>query len=96
MDSALTKSNQVPMLECEYCNKKIKAKYNLDKHIKAVHSLDKDDAKYCSICVYLKNLDKFYKTRCNTYMSRCKICNDKPSKEKIKCDLCNKELYRKI
>ena len=28
-------------------------------------------------------------------MSRCKICNDKPGREKIKCDLCNEELCRK-
>ena len=37
-------------MECEYCNKKIKTKYNLDKHIKAVHLVDKDDAKYYTIC----------------------------------------------
>ena len=82
-------------MECEYCNKKIKTKYNLDKHIKAVHSIDKDDAKYCTICGHLKNLDEFYKTKYNTYMSRCKICNDKPGSEKIKCNLCDEELYRK-
>lgn len=28
-------------------------------------------------------------------MSRCKICNDKPGKEKIKCDICEQLIHKK-
>ena len=82
-------------MECEYCNKKIKTKYNLDKHIKAVHSVDKDDAKYCTICGYLKNLDEFYKTKYSTYMNRCKVCKKEYDKEQDPCRKCGKYICRK-
>lgn len=82
------------MGECE-CGKIIKTKYNLDKHINAVHKKDGNDAKYCTNCGFLKNFDEYYKTKYGTYMSRCKKCNDKPGKEKIICDKCNETIYKK-
>lgn len=82
-------------MECNYCNKIIKTQYNLDKHIKGVHLIDEDDAKYCTVCGHLKSFDEYYKTKYNTYMSRCKKCNKDYVKEQIPCDICGKIVCRK-
>ena len=82
-------------MECEYCKKIIKTKYNLDKHINTVHSIDENNAKYCSECGNLKSFDKYYKTKYNTYMSRCKSCNKEYVKAQIPCKICGKIVCRK-
>ena len=59
-----------------------KTKYKLEKHIKSIHSVDENDAKFCTICGHLKIFNEFYKTKYNTYMNRYKLCNNTPENKK--------------
>ena len=82
-------------MECEYCQKIIKTKYNLDKHIRDIHLITKDESKYCGKCGFLKNNDEYYKTKYGSYRSVCKECYKNNNKEQYKCKECEKFITKR-
>lgn len=85
------------MMTCQFCEKKIKNSFNLEKHIKQIHLKEYPKISTCTICKKdLETKNDFYKNGYKGYNKICKTCTKNAvDKTIINCPICEKKTYKR-